>query len=173
MNGLHVSKQYFGWQKVSCRCKLLLLLIGSYYATLGNWCVALHLSMYLQSNRNDGWLYPLPIPIEIFSSKLGWKKGSTTYSHLWPYSLDMPEAFLVPRKRAASSFFTLYTMFSPDEKWVLMHIAAAGGEKNSLAANKTCMALEAGKMYGFSTKSAVRYWNIFYVFWGFFWVEKE
>ena len=46
----------------------------------------------------------------------------------------------MPSKRAASrDFYTLYSMFSSDEKWVLMHTAAAGGEKKSLAANKSCM----------------------------------
>ena len=38
----------------------------------------------------------------------------------------------MPSKRAASrDFYTLYSMFSSDEKWVLMHTAAAGGEKRA------------------------------------------
>ena len=38
----------------------------------------------------------------------------------------------MPSKRAASrDFYTPYSMFSSDEKWVLMHTAAAGGEKRS------------------------------------------
>ena len=79
----------------------------------------------------------------------------------------------MPRKRAASSFFfTLYTMFSPDEKWVLMHIAAAGGEKIAWLPIKAawhwkqekCMDFLLRVLYGIETS---------FMFFGFFLVEKE
>ena len=38
----------------------------------------------------------------------------------------------MPSKRAASrDFYAPYSMFSSDEKWVLMHTGAAGGEKRA------------------------------------------
>ena len=78
----------------------------------------------------------------------------------------------MPRKRAASSFFTLYAMFSPDEKWVLMHIAAAGGEKIAWLPIKAawkqekCMDFLLRVLYGIET--SFMFCVVF-----FFLVEKE